>query len=245
MNLVLAKIDLYKMYEGLQYNFLYENDINSIHILLNLYDLEDNMANIYPKYISTRAIRKRVKRQLIYKKDREFISNNIALLLHEDVDRLELVLYLEGYKNGYHNLKWANILEEKTIKYFAVEQMYEKNFLFHYDTVFKEIKKFKEDIKNKIENQEKQTKFLNDFVTAYCDKVIKRKIYNLNMDMDKQLAMEFNFNKMNIKEEPLLTTNELKKMYKTIVDTIIRNIIIIYIEANWFGINDRVLNRYS
>lgn len=242
--MVLAKIDICKMCKELQYSFLYENNIDSIYILLNIYDLEDNMTNIYPKYISTSAIRKRVKRQLIYKKDREFISNNIALLLHEDVDRLELILYLEGYKNGYQNIKWANILEEKTIKCFSIEQMYEKNFLFHHDTVFKEIKKFKEDFKNQAKIEEKETKFLNDFINRYCEKVIKRKIYTLNIHIDKQLAMEFDSNKMNIKEEPLLTTDELNKMYKIIVDTIIRNIVKIYIEANWLGVNDRVGNRY-
>ena len=101
--MVLAKIDLWEIYEGLQYNFLYNNDINSIHILLNLYDLEDNMTNICPKYISTKEIRKKVKRLLIYRKDRQLISNNITLLVHEDIDRLELILYLEGYKDGYHN----------------------------------------------------------------------------------------------------------------------------------------------
>lgn len=243
--MVLARKDLSKICKVLQYNFLYENDINSIHILLNLYDLEANMANIYPKYISTRAIRKRVKRQLIYKKDREFISNNIALLLHEDVDRLELVLYLEGYKNGYHNLKWANALEEKTINFFDLEQIYDKKFLFHHDTYFKVIRKFKENFEDKIKEEEKQKKFLNDFVNTYCDQIIKRKVYTLNINIDKQLAMDFDFNKMNIREEPLLTTNELNKMYKIIVDTIIKNIINIYIDANWFGINDRVLNRYS
>ncbi|HHV38101.1 MAG TPA: hypothetical protein GXX70_01255 [Tepidimicrobium sp.] len=241
----LIKVDLYKMYETLQYNFLYKNDINSIHILLNLYDLEDNMANIYPKYISTRVIRKRIKRQLIYKKDREFISNNIALLLHEDVDRLELVVYLEGYKNGYNNIKWVNTLEEKSIKYLSIEKVYERNFLFHYDTLFEEIKRFKEYVEKEIRHQKKQTNFLNDLIVTYCDEVLKKKVYNLNMYMDKQLAIEFDINTVDIREEPLLTAKELNKIYQIIVDTIIKNIIDIYLEANWFGINDRVLNRYS
>ncbi len=57
--MVLAKENLGQLYDGLKYNFLYNNDINSIHILLNLYDLEDNMINICPKYITTREIRKK------------------------------------------------------------------------------------------------------------------------------------------------------------------------------------------
>ena len=244
--MVLAKIDLWKMYEGLQYNFLYNNDINSIHILLNLYDLENNMTNICPKYISTNEIRKKVKRLLIYRKDRQLVSNNIALLFHEDIDRLELTLYLEGYKNGYHNNKWVNILEDETIKHFTIEQIYEKSFLFHYDTSFKEIEKIKEDFELEIKNEEKETDYLYSFINTYCEKVIKRKIYNLNMYTDKQLTIEYNFNEMNIKEEePFLTTNELNKIYKVVVKTIIKNTVNMYIDASWFGVNDRVLNRYS
>ncbi|NMB26860.1 MAG: hypothetical protein GX987_02260 [Tissierellia bacterium] len=243
--MVLAKIDLWKIYEGLQYNFLYNNDINSIHILLNLYDLENNMTNICPKYISTKAIRKRVKRLLIHRKDRQLISNNITLLIHEDIDRLELTLYLEGYKNGYHNNKWVNILEDETIKHFKIEQIYEKNFLFHYNTYFKEVERIKEAFILEIEDKEKKTNYLHDFINRYCEKVIKRKIYNLNMYIDKQLAIEYNFNEMKIKEEePLLSTNELNKIYKVVVKTIIKNTIKIYIDASWFGINDKVLNRY-
>ena len=34
------------LYEGLKHNFLFKNDLNSIHILLNLYDIEDNIRNI-------------------------------------------------------------------------------------------------------------------------------------------------------------------------------------------------------
>ena len=243
--MVLAKIDLWEIYEGLQYNFLYNNDINSIHILLNLYDLEDNMTNICPKYISTKEIRKKVKRLLIYRKDRQLISNNITLLVHEDIDRLELILYLEGYKDGYHNKKWVNILEDETIKHFTIEQMYEKSFLFHYNTYFDEVEKIKENFKLEIKEKEKKTNYLYDFINRYCEKVIKKKIYNLNMHIDKQLAIEYNLNEMKIKEEePFLSIKELNKIYKIVVKTIVKNTIKIYIDANWFGVNDKVLNRY-
>lgn len=242
--MVLAKIDLWKMYEDLQYNFLYNNDINSIHILLNLYDLEDNMTNICPKYISADALRKRVKRFLIYRKDRELISNNIALLLHEDIDRLELILYLEGYKNGYYNNKWVNNLENATIKHFDIEDMYYRNILFHYDISLKEIKNIKKDCEFEIREEEKRTDYLYNYIKTYSEKIIKNKIYNLNMYIDKQLKMEYNCNEMNIKEESFLNMDELNKIYELIVETLVKNITKMYIDANWFGINDKVINRY-
>lgn len=244
--MVLAKVDLWEIYEGLKYNFLYKNDINSIHILLNLYDLEDNMKNICPKYICTNDIRKRIRRQLVYRKDRQLISNNIALLLHEDIARLELVLYLEGYKYGYYNNKWVNTLEDETIRHYSIEDIYEKNFLFHHSIYLKDIMKIKEDFSLEIDQKEKKVSFLHDFINTYCEKLIKGKVYNLNNYIDKQLKIEYDLYKLNIKEEgSLLSMKELNKIYKTIVNTIMKNNIKLYKDASWFGVNDRVLNRYK
>ncbi len=90
--------------------------------------MEANIKNICPKYISANEIRKRVIRKLAHRKDRQLISNNIALLLHEDVARLELIIYLEGYKYGYYNNKWVNRLEDETIKHYSIDYIYDKNF---------------------------------------------------------------------------------------------------------------------
>lgn len=243
--MVLEKEDLVQIYDGLEYNFLYNNDINSMHILLNLYDLEDNMINICPKYMSTREIRKKIKRLLVYRKSRQLITNNIILLIHEDIDRLELVLYLEGYKYGYFNNKWVNILEDIMLKYYSIDEIYEKSFLFHHSTEFAEIKELKESFKIEIETNEKETKDLEKIIYTYCQKVIKNKIYNLNLYIDKQLTIEYDFNGTNIKEEdPYLSIGELNKIYDIIIQTIIKNTIISYVNASWFGVNDRVLNRY-
>lgn len=243
--MVLAKEDLFQIYDGLKYNFLYNNDINSIHILLNLYDLEDNMINICPKYISTKEIRKRIRRLLLYRKSRQLISNSIILLIHEDIDRLELVLYLEGYKYGYYNSKWVNTLEDATLNYYAIEDIYESNFLFHHSINFQEIRDIKEDFKTEIKIREKETNGLQKIIHTYCEKIIKNKIYNLNLYTDKQLTIEYNSMEMNIKEEePYLSIGELNKIYDTIIKTITKNAILSYENASWFGVNDRVLNRY-
>ncbi|NLW22723.1 MAG: hypothetical protein GXY88_05670 [Tissierellia bacterium] len=244
--MVLAKTDLWGLYKGLQYNFLYNNDIDSIHILLNLYDLEAKITNICPKYICTSEIRKRVKRILLGRRDRQLISNNIAMLIHEDINRLELTLYLEGYKDGYYNKKWVNIIEGEAIKHFSVDKIYEKNFLFHYETTLKDIVNIKKDFWSDIEEREKESKYLYHFVKDYCEKIIKGKVFSLNKYIDKQLTIEYNLNKLNIQEEgSFLSANELNKIYKAVFKTIMKNAITIYKNACWFGVNDGVLNRYS
>ena len=52
---------LFELYDGLKNNFLFNNDINSIYFLLALYDLEENISNIFPQYICRKSIKRRVK----------------------------------------------------------------------------------------------------------------------------------------------------------------------------------------
>ena len=243
--MVLAKENLGQLYDGLKYNFLYNNDINSIHILLNLYDLEDNMINICPKYITTKEIRKKIRRLLVYKKSRQLISNSIILLIHEDIDRLELIMHLEGYKYGYYNNRWVNVLEDTALKYYTIEEIYDSNFLFHHNIDFAEIDNLKKEFKLEIKSKEKKDNGLNREIHAYCENIIKYKIYNLDKYTNKQLAIECDFDKMDIREEePYLSLLELSKIYNIIVKTINKNAIISYERASWLGVNDRVLNRY-
>ena len=54
----------HNIYDKLKYNFLFNNDINCIHILLNLYDLENNINNIFPKYMSINKLRKNISKLL-------------------------------------------------------------------------------------------------------------------------------------------------------------------------------------
>lgn len=188
---MIAKTELWELYNGLLYNFLYNNDINSIHILLNLYDIEINMTNIYPKYRCTKEIRKKIRRLLFPRRDRQLISNNVAMLVHEDIDRLELTFYLQGYYRGYNDNRWVNFLEDETIRHIDEEDLYEKSFLFHYDTSRHEIQKIYKDLFTYIDFNEKETNDLHDMISNYCDKIIKKKIYNLNSFTDKQLTIGY------------------------------------------------------
>lgn len=244
--MVLAKGELTQIYQGLIYNFLYNNDINSIHILLNLYDFEINMSNIYPKYRCIKEIKKGINKVLFPRRNRQLVSNKVSMLIHEDIDRLELTLYLIGYKDGYYDNKWVNLLEDIAIKNYSLEEVYGRKFLFHYDTSIKEIPKIIRDLNHEIDVREFQTNRINDFVYTYCEKVVKKKIYNLNSYIDKQLTIDYTTKRLNIREEgPVLSSRELNNIYRTIMKTVKKNMISTYKEAYWFGINDRVLNRYS
>lgn len=243
--MVLAKKSLYNICEGLKHKFLYNNDINSIHILLNLYDIENNMSCMSPKYMSTEDIKRRVKRVLVHRKDRELISNKIILLIHDDVDRLELNFHLDGYTNGYYDNRNVNTLEDLTVKFYPIEKFYEYNYLFHYTSPYKSISEFKENYFYRIDKEEKETKEIFDFINMYSDDLIKPKIFRLNENLDKQLRFDFLEEEIIIKEEEtFLTIKELNEIYGLIIDILNKNVRRIYKEASWFGLNDKLLNRY-
>lgn len=243
--MVLANESLYNICEGLKHKFLYKNDINSIHILLNLYDLENNLTCVSPKYISTNDIKRRVRRLLLHRMDRDLVSNKVTMLIHDDIDRLELNFHLEGYKNGYYDNKSVNTLEDLTISLYPIEKFYEFNYLFHYNSSYKLINNFKEKYFDCIDNDEHETNRIDLFIKSYVEELIKPKIYRLNENLDKQLKFEFIDDDFIIKEEgTFLTIKELNEIYSLIVEILGKNITEIYKNASWFGINDRLLNRY-
>jgi len=235
----------YDIYEELKYNFLFNNDINCIHILLNLYDLENNINNIFPKYVSIHYLRKRISRLLQDRPGNHLIAYNLGELIHEDVNRLELFLYLEGYKYGYLNNEEINTLENKTLKYFKVSDLYNMKYLFQFDTKNAEIEEYKNLLYENLQEQEKSNKYLYNTITGYTDNVIKRKIISLNKYLDKQLTIDTNLETLNIKEDDtLLPLDELNEIYNAVVKIILKNSQKLYKDAYWNGLNDRVLKRY-
>lgn len=245
MAIAIENNDICSIYEGLKYKFLYKNDIDCIHILLNLYDLEDNITNIYPKYISINNLKKHIGRLLKDKSSNHLISLNLGQLIHEDINRLELYIYLEGYKQGYFNNKWVNTLEKATVENIAIDELYNMKHLYHFDTSELHILDIKTSLTEEIQEDEKHSNFLYNTITRYCDNVIKQKVLNLNKFLDKQLKIEYDSIMYNIKEDNnLLTLSELNNIYKEILKIVLKDGLKLYRDAYWYGLNDRVLKRY-
>ncbi len=243
--MAIANTEICNIYDGLIYKFLYKNDINSIHILLNLYDLEENITNICPKYVSIYHLKKHISRFLRYRKDNHFISLNLGQLIHEDINRLELIIYLEGYKHGYFNNCWVNTLEKITVKDMPLDKLYKSKYLYHFDCKTKQVEDMKTLISEEINRGEKQSKYLYNIIKDYCKELLKGKIFSLNKYLDKQLTIEYNSKMYSIKEDNgLLTLEELNNIYKEIVKIVLKDGFKLYKEAYWYGLNDRVLKRY-
>ncbi len=240
-----SSVKILDMYEGLKNKFLYQNDLNSIYILLALYDLEENIANIYPKYMCKNEIRRKIKNILRNREDGDLIAHNLSIVLHEDINRLELCFYLEGYKHGYTCNQWVNKLEEKSLEIMGIDQIYRSPFLFHFDISEPQIKGLYSKCRQEIEYQERKSKYIEGLVYAFANKIIKRKIVDLDKYVNKQLRMDFELYYIKIKEtEYKLMEAEIDKVYHTIVNILIKKMKNIYKEAFWFAINDKVLKRY-
>lgn len=222
---ILIDSEIYDVYEKLEYNFLYESDLNSIHILLNLYDLEKNIKNIYPKYISKRKLSDKIAKTLGKDFKNLDIANRLSENIHEDINRLELYMYLEGYRRGYFNIYFSNKLEEITINNYLTYNLYKYSYLYHFDTDLEEIYKLRETLNREIESGSDYN-FINKVTSDYYKEIIKSKLYSILKNIE-----EFNIDVDNIN----------RKIYNLILKDIVK----IYKKSYWFGLNDRVLKRYK
>jgi len=241
-----AKKTVYDLYSGLINQFLYKNDINSIHILLNLFDIEENITNICPRYISTYHIKKHISKRLKHKKNNHLICLKIGQLIHEDVHRLEFYIYLEGYRNGYLNNSLANLIEKVAVEDIPIEELYKRKYLYHFEYKNKRVKNIRELMERKLDKKEKENKCLYSNITNYCENVLKNKVMSLNKFLDKQLTIDYDSEAFSIKEDYcLLTLDELNFIYDEIVKVILKSGFRLYKEAYWYGLNDKVLKRYK
>jgi hypothetical protein len=173
------------------------------------------------------------------------IAYNLGELIHEDINRLELYLYLEGYKYGFLNNKDANQLEDITIKYYSIPDLYNMKYLFHFNTKEEEIMEFRNRFSDDVIKEEKSSKRLYNIILKYVSDVIKPKIYSLNRHLDKQLSIDIETDKPKIKEEEaLLRLDELETIYDEVLRIILKDGQRIFQKACWNGLNDRVLKRY-
>ena len=63
--------------------------------------------------------------------------------------------------------------------------------------------------------------------------------------MDRQLKIDLDSSTF-IEEDSIVFDNEgLDELYIIIVDYLYKNMIKIYKDASWFGLNDKVLKRYT
>lgn len=228
--------------KSLEYQFLYNDDPNSIFLLLSWLDNKHLCYNLAPKYSVTKALLTGLRRSIRGRVDKKSIVDAISRLVSDDLNRLELAFTIKAYRNAYNNLKMVDRLEKIALKRFTPNQLILKNTLLH-EVNDSEIEAFKEEIQNElIKNKELA---LNDYhANVFLDKNIKKKIYRVNYYMDKQVVVDYINTDILRVEGNNLSINELKHIYDKSKFYINRRLKSAYLNQYWYSLNDSVLSRY-
>lgn len=235
---------LLEVEEGLEYRFLYDNDPDSIHLLLSLLNHRFQHSNIKPRYQLMKRIGTSLKRVLRTRKDREFIIQAIRKRINDDVNRFEMAIFLKGYSAGFKASSFVDRMERLALVEYSPEQLARMNQLFQsckagkvmglQSAVFRYIKLETNGLQN-----------ARRLSNLYAKKVLRRKIYGLNDALDTQIVLDFDHLSRLKVEEERLNVRELTFIYSKINHYLYNNISKVYKYAYWNGINDAVLERYA
>ena len=229
--------------DELKARFLYQDDVDSLYLLLSVIESNFKCNTLKPKYSCTKKVVRTIYNFFKYREDVEEITAAFMKILNEDLARLEYAVYLEAYGLGYDELKVVNIFESYVLSKISVDSLKNRKKLFH-NYKDKEIKKIKKELLLKNTRYDYFEDYVKELVYKYSDKVIKEKIFSLNKYLDKQLLFKFDGINTYVVEERFVTKKEIEILYDRIVKTYLRSILFLMDEAIWYGMNDRVLSRY-
>ena len=226
----------------LEERFLYQEDVDALDLLLSILDNNKSYYRMKPKYICSSRIRRSLLRLLHYREDRELIISSILKSIHDDINRLELSMYIDSYTKGYDYKEAVDCVETFALKQYSATFLNNRKSLYH-SSKDRRVQKLKKEVLSKY--QEKNPDLhMNRFIEEYCDRTIKEKIMKVNTTMNKQLRFYYDKNNLYINEEIFLSKRLLGKIYRKILLSFTRVMSGIMKNALWYGINDRVLDRY-
>ncbi|MCI5643633.1 hypothetical protein ACQRC6_03265 [Peptoniphilus sp. SGI.035] len=227
-------------------NFLYKGDLDSINILLNLYNVYESIENIYPRYVTLENLRKDIIKIYRQKEGIELIAQNLSSLIHDDINRLELYLYLEAYRLGFNSKKHINILEIITLKYLTIDELYNRKKLFQYEFQNEEVLSFKKLIFKEIRKDKQIRIFIKNTLSDVKKKLLNEKINSINDHLDLQLSFKSENDDVKIREvDSYLTDSEIITLNNKISKFLYIDGFRIFRNGFWDGVNDRVLKRYK
>ena len=241
----LNRNDFQAIQRALENNFLYRNDEDSLHVLLSLLENEYRVKKLKPKYTCMRSIARSIRRVLRNRQDAREIVATLTRILSEEINRLEFAVYLEGYSLGYQDKDWTDRLEMATLEQIPVEDLYNRQSLFH-TRLNSDLLVLKNRLIDQIEEHTPNYKRLSVLTSKYCEKRVYRKVMKLHTYLHKQLVLwqDDRSERMAITEPAILVTGELERIYERIVRAYAKSIQKLFKEAYWYGLNDRVISRY-
>lgn len=235
---------LLQVEEGLENRFLYQNDPDSMHILLSMIDHRQKLANLQPGYRLMEQMSKSLNRSLRYRKDRDYIVSAIKKLINDDVNRFELAVFLKGYVAGSQNAFFVDRLERLALQEYDPEQLANLPILYHHHKQGK-VMGLKSMVFHHIKTSTQGNKEVRRYANLYSRRILRKKILQLNGSLDAQIVLDFDHLSRLTVEESGLELRELNMIYSKINHYLYNTIAKVYQFAFWMGLNDAVLERYA
>lgn len=227
----------------LEFNFLYQNDPDAMHLLLSLLENKSSYINLRPKYTCTVRVLKRLKREFRKRRDAEFVIQTFRKVVNDDLNRIDLAIYIKGYEWGYRSSHWTDMLERMALRKVSMDTLYYDRILFH-SSDDPDILTIKQSAFTLINRNEKDNHYFKRVVGAYLEEMVKDKIFHFNDHFDRQIALDLDRPGGYIYAGEMLSEEELQRAYKIISQSLYEGINQVFKKAAWYGINDAVLNRY-
>lgn len=228
---------------SLEYHFLYNDDADSIFLLLSWLENRYIGEGLVPKYTVTKALLTGLRRSIRGRKDKKTIVDAIHKLIGDDINRLELAFTIKAYRNALSYNKLVDKLEILALKYYDSNQLADMKTLLHYSD-YRDVLKFKEEVKKELI---KSRIFTENEHHTYCfmDRYVKKKFFRVNFYMDKQIVVDYPNSEIMTLEGKNLTINELQHFYSKAKFYVNRAIQEAYFNQFYYSLNDQVLARYQ
>ncbi|MDO4593853.1 MAG: hypothetical protein Q4B52_00615 [Tissierellia bacterium] len=230
-----------KIEQELEHNFLYNNDQESLHILISILDNKNFATYLKPKYNCMKYIISNLKKYFIDKPNQEKIIIAIRRQITEDINRYELSTYLNAYNIAHNDKASADKLERLALEKYGYSFLFEKKELLE-NSEDEEVLELKNSIFKKIEEDKQLIDDIKKSCIDYSDQLYKNKILNLDLNIDSQLTF---FDNSIIEEDKNLDIKELEDIYKKILTYMINKVMEIFMDAYWCAVNEVVLKRYQ
>ncbi len=229
----------------LKRKFLFDDDEGSLNLLLNLYDNEDSISNFYIKYFSLSSLKKIILKNLRNNPGKDLAAKNISELIHSDINRLEVYLFLEGYKLGKKSSNTANEIEKRLLYTIGIENLYSKKearnaFLFE-----KSLTDFKIRYSDLLSLEILKEEKYRLTVYNYSKNIIRPKLLKVNRYIDRQLKVSDEMGEVTLEiEGKPISRSEIISLNNKIFEFLIKDGIRIIVDGFWEGVLEEVLRRY-
>ena len=229
--------------KSLEYQFLYNEDPDSIYLLLSWLENKNVGNNFTPKYDVTKALLTGLRRSIRGRKDKKLIVDAISKMVSEDLSRLEFAFSIKAYTNAYYCEDLIDQLERITLSIYNPNDLCKMRLLLQ-NSKDEKVVEFKKKIK---EDFMKSKIIANNVVNVnyFLDKNIKKKFFRINFYIDKQVVVDTHNTNILTLEGKNLTINELLHIYNKAKFYINRSINEAYFNQFWSALNDCVLGRYK